>query len=253
MIIQKIRRKPIYNILVMLMLTTSSALHGKAPCPSHEDIFVNGGEIVYVPLKDFIKQSIIPLAKLNHFNPKRDMITITQTTLNMTYIPVEVSENYYISQLASDLPPNGLLEINITVDCVYPPASIYPYQDRYYGIDIDGIRIYYRRISGDIRIIKSTGRKLYVGNDNNELAHLMICDDCFSLTFDLSEDFFRYTDMEDWGCIWLQNPESLKYLPSKAITILPSELRKLPDIEVTTTPKPIEENTHEYSSGDIDK
>ena len=201
-----------------LFVLLPSLAWGQVLSASNEDVYVNAAVLADTPLLNFLKNYICPLAKLNNYNPKHDIITVCQ----------------YKSE------PYKAIYISITAQCAYPPGWLKINENgrKYFRADIDGIQIYFKNFEKKNDFFKPSTKKLYVGKDDSLIRALTICDNSVVWSFEISDDYFRCIYEEDFGSSWLRDPECRKYIPALPYRIMPEELRDIPFIRIETAESP---------------
>lgn len=183
-------------------------------------VYVKEAVITDSDLVNVLKQSIIPIAKANNYNPYHDYIEISSKR-EYDSIAQTNYETIIINITPGDYWREALIRASISQELSKLPI---------YQTQIDGIKFYL--MGKDATWFKGSNRIKYLGT-YNEIEVWHIGDDVIDITLWLrkSEGHLQVYEIGDMRNEWIQDEAVKQYLPKLPGVTLKDEERKLPVID----------------------
>ncbi len=183
------------------------------------DVVVKEAVFTDSNLVKVLEQSIVPFAKANDYNAKRDMISVSinEKSEDDADIIIEISPGDNMKQVVYTV---GILQD------VHSPV---------YQTTIDNVKIFITGVekSSMFKVLNKTVNLGTIATGLNFI--LYVCDDCrnLELHFKKRKNYFRLESSFNYICKWTENEESLKYLPSLPIKKALVGITEVPLVDTT--------------------
>lgn len=190
------------------------------------DVDIEKADILDGRLIEFLKSTIVPIAKINNYNYRYSEIS------------VRFGLKADMGLAADDIPGDSVYIVSATA-CGTQMHSVYwagvGKTRNTYVATVDSVPVYLQSSTPKSFWFRPLKESTVIGSikiKEGDLPYLIICDNTVEWYIVFTPTTFRLVEIRDWGFSWLKNKATKKYIPNLPIVTLKDEERKLPVIDV---------------------